>query len=143
MLAASLESAQELSKEAKIRRIVNLTGSDATMKQMFDQIKTSLRPPGVAPEQQAKFQETQSRIFDLMRTRLSWEKMRQQYVKIYSETFTDKEIDGILALYESPAGRAFTEKMPTMVPKMLSFVQAQMSDLMPEIQRISREGLQK
>ena len=147
MMATSLACAQELSKEAKIERLLALTNSQATMNQVFEQMKAmipsmSQMPSTGTPEERTKALELQTRILDLVKARMSWDKLRPQYVKFYSETFSDEEIDGILAFYQSPAGRAMIEKMPKLMPKIMALAQAQMSDLMPEIQRLTREALQ-
>jgi uncharacterized protein len=146
LLAISLASAQRLSKEAKIERLLELTNGQATLNQVFEQMKAQMAPTILAsatPEQRAKALQLQTRILDLMKTRMSWEKLQPEYVKAYSETFSDAEIDGILTFYESPAGRAMQAKMPTFVSKIMTLTQAQMKDLMPEIQRITREAQQK
>jgi hypothetical protein len=62
-------------------------------------------------------------------------------VKAYSETFSEEEINGILAFYESPAGRAMQAKMPMFTSTVMVLAQTQAKELMPEIQRITRESL--
>jgi uncharacterized protein len=144
LLATSLASGQGLSKEAKIERLLELTNGQATMNQVFEQMKAAMAPaiPADATrEQRAKSQELQIKILDLMKSRMSWEKVRPAYVKAYSETFSEDEINGILAFYESPAGRAMQAKMPIFVSKVMALAQAQASELMPEIQRMTRESL--
>jgi uncharacterized protein len=144
-LAGCLASAQELTKQVKIERILAATNADATMTQVFNQIKTmtaSAVPAGTTPEQQVKSQEAQNKILDLVKSRMNWDKMRPQYMKIYDETFSDQEISGIFAFYQSPAGHAMVEKMPTLISKAMAVVQSQMADLMPEIQRITKEAAQ-
>jgi uncharacterized protein len=138
--------AQELSKEAKIEQLLTVMNADAMIDQMFEQIKAmtaSQAPPGTSPEQAAKAREIQSKILDLVKARISWEKMRPQYVKLYSETFSDEEISGMLGFYQSPAGRAMLAKMPTLTTKVMQVAQAQLADLLPEIQRITREAAAK
>jgi uncharacterized protein len=103
---------------------------------------TPALPASATPEQRAKAQEFRNKMLDLLKTRISWEKMRPGYVKAYSETFSE-EIDGILAFYESPAGRAMQAKTPILMPKIMALAQAQASELMPEIQRITRETQDK
>jgi hypothetical protein len=144
-IAASLGSAQEFSKEAKIERLLMLMNVEATMNQVFEQTKAmipSQMPSTGTPEQRTKAQQLQARILDLVKARMSWDKMRPQYVKVYSETFSDEEIDGILAFYESPAGRAMLKKLPILLSRMMALAQAQMSDLMPEVQHLTREARQ-
>ena len=50
---------------------------------------------------------------------------------------------GMLAFYESAAGRAMQAKMPMLLSRMMAFAQAQVTELVPEIQRITRESLER
>jgi len=146
LLTTSLASAQGLSKEAKIERLLELTNGQATMNQVFEQMKAAMAPTipaSATPEQRAKAQELQSKILDLMKSRMSWEKVRPAYVKAYSETYSEEEINGILAFYESPAGRAMQAKMPIFISKVMALSQALASELIPEIERITKESLGK
>jgi uncharacterized protein len=146
IVAGFAANAQELTKQGKIERILALTNADATVNQIFSQIKTmvaSQAPSGATPEQIAKAQEIQDKLLDLIKGRISWDKIRPQYLRIYDETFSVEEIDGIFAFYESPAGRAMLEKMPSLISKAMTVAQSQMADIMPEIERISKEVIQK
>lgn len=147
LLATGFQAiAQQPTKEAKVEQLLSSMNADATINQMFDQIKAmtaSQIPPGTTPEQIAKSQEIQTKIFDLVKSRMSWEKMRPEYVRLYSEVFSDDEISGMLAFYQSPAGRAMLQKMPALMKQIMEVVQSQMADLMPEIQRITRDALPK
>jgi hypothetical protein len=72
-----------------------------------------------------------------MRQDLSWENLKPVYIQVYSETFTQEEIDGLVAFYESPAGKAFVAKMPvvmqkTMVP-MMQRMQKTIQDTVQEV----------
>ena len=137
-----LNGAQELTKKAKIERILLLTKADSMMDQMFSQMKTMLAPqivPGTSEDQRAQAQEVHKRIMDAMKARMNWDKMRPEYVKLYDETYGETEIDGILAFYESSAGRAMLEKMPLLMSKSMALGQAQMNDFLPEIKKIAEE----
>lgn len=147
LLSAFLASAQPpLSKEAKIDRILTLTNASSMIDQMFTQIRKmteGITAPGSSPEQAAEAKQVQQKVQDVVHARLSWDKMRPQYIKIYSETFTDEELDGLLGFYDSPAGRAMIKKTPELIAKSMAIAQAQMVDILPEIQRIVAEGAKK
>ena len=100
-------------------------------------------PPGATPDQTAKAQEVQGKILDLVKSRISWEKMRPSYIKLYNDTFSDAEISGMLSFYESPAGRAMLAKMPALLSKLIEVAQSQMAEIQPEIQRILRDAQQR
>ena len=146
IVAGFTANAQELTKQDKIERILALTNADATVNQIFNQIKTmvtSQAPSGATPEQIARAQQIQDKLLDSVKTRMSWDKLRPQYLRIYDETFSAEEIDGIFAFYESPAGSALLKKMPLLISKAMAVAQSQMADIMPEIERISKEATQK
>jgi len=141
-----LASAQEPSKEAKIVRVLALMKAEALTDQVFEQMKAetaSISAPNASEKERAHAREIQAKIMDLVKDRMNWEKMRPVYVKMYSETFTDEEIDGMLAFYQSPAGRAMLEKMPQLVAKIMALAQSQMAGLMPEIERPRQEPAKK
>lgn len=145
LVTVSDAPAQELTKQTKIERLLDAMNADATINQLFEQIKSmtaAQMPPGATPEQTARAREVQDKILELVKSRISWDKMRPSYIKLYSETFSEEEIGGMLAFYESPAGRAMLAKMPTLLTKLIEVAQAQMNELQPEIQRIMRESRQ-
>lgn len=139
-------AAQIPTKEAKIERMLQLTNVDATIDQMLNQMKAmaaSQVPPDTSLEGRTKAMELQGKIMDVVKARMSWEKLSPMYVKIYSEVFSEEEINGILAFYESPAGRAMLTKTPALIAKTMGWVQSQMRDVAPEIERLTKEALQK
>lgn len=138
-IAAALSgAAQNLSKEAKVERILDLTNTQAMTDQVFDQMKAmsaSQMPPGATSEQRAQAQETQRKIMELVKSTISWERIRPEMVRIYIETFSDDEIAGMLSFYQSPAGRAMIAKTPAIMKRVMELVQTRMAEILPEIQK--------
>jgi len=64
------------------------------------------------------------------------EKIRPLYVDLYDEAFSDQEIEGILAFYDSAAGLAMIAKQPLIASKM-------MTAMIPEMQRLAKEAASK
>lgn len=127
------------SKEAKIEQLLALTNSTAMVEQILEPLKSmTAQVPGATPQQQEQANAVSSKIMSLTVALL--DKLRPQMVKIYSETFSDSEIDGMLAFYRSPTGRAMLEKTPALTGRMMTLMQSQMMELMPEIQRIIGEA---
>jgi hypothetical protein len=142
-MTCALAGAQSpTTKEAKIEEILKLTRTESAMEQVFAQTKAIMlaqMPADATTQERAKAISTQAKIMDVIRARMSWDKLRPIYVKMYSETFTETEIDGILGFYRSPAGRATVDKMPLVMAKSMEFIQTQMSQIMPEVMRIVNE----
>jgi hypothetical protein len=136
-------SAQELTKEAKVERILALTKADANIDRMMNQAKTmaaSQMPPGGTPEQRAKAEQLQDRMIELAKDLIV--KMRPQQIRIWSDVLSDEEINGLLAFYESPVGRAWVEKTPLIMSQMAIAMAGPMKEFQSEIQRAIKEALQ-
>jgi len=52
---------------------------------------------------------------------LSWDKMKEDYIAVYANTFTDDELKNCIAFYRSSAGQALIAKQPE-VTKQFSAV---------------------
>lgn len=143
LLAAGAALADEAAKTAKIEEMLQLTKADQMINQMLDQVRSmqtqQLARMDLPPERRARAQEMQSKISQLISASLSWEKLRPQYVKLYSDAFTEEELAAILAFYKSPAGRAMLEKMPQLMLKSMSIGQQAVANIQPEIERLVRE----
>ncbi len=140
LCAAPCLVADDATKNAKIEEIFRLTKVDQLQKRMIEQVKTMIPAieaqagmPGDGDEMNS---ELRGQILDAISTRVSWDKMKPAYTKLYADAFTEQEIDGILAFYKSPPGQAMLTKMPDLASKSLDMAQQQMAGLYPEIRRI-------
>lgn len=46
------------------------------------------------------------RLFSVMEESLSWQVLKEDYVAIYAQTFTEDELKGMLAFYKSSIGQS-------------------------------------
>jgi hypothetical protein len=65
--------------------------------------------------------------------------MKKILVPSYSETFSQEEVDGLIAFYQSPAGKAYVEKMPTLLQKTMGQMQQFMGPFVQKAQAASQE----
>ena|ERR1051326_666208 len=147
LLLAPLACADETTKAAKVDQLLSVMNIEKQQKQMMDQmsqmvigqIKEQMAKQGnITEAEMAKMEDRQKRLFALISEKTSWANMKTVYVKAYSDTFNENEIDGILAFYKTPAGKAMIEKQPSLNGKIMESVQAQMADLMPQIEQIMK-----
>lgn len=139
--------AHESTKTAKIEEIFRITKVDAMQKQMMSQIQAmtsaQMSDSGLPPEAQEKARASSAKLLAMVSEKMSWDKLKPSMTRMYDETFTEDEISGLLMFYQSPAGTAMLTKMPTLQMKMMAFVQEQMKTIMPEIQKMAKEGAEK
>jgi uncharacterized protein len=106
--------ADEAGKIAKIEEMMQIMHVDRMMTQVLEQMKpmltSQLSKIDMPAEARKASEEMQQKMMALIADRLSWEKAKPAYTKIYAETFTGSDIDGILAFYKSPAGKRCSRK---------------------------------
>ncbi len=136
-------AAQQLSKQQKIERILDLTSSDVLINAVVGQVRSLLEQIQVnpTPQQKSKRQDALDKIAKLARERL--QKVRPDMVKAYSDTFTDEEVDAMLAWYSSPAGRTTSQKLPAVSARVSGLMQSEMNSLNDEINKIAEDSLKR
>jgi hypothetical protein len=136
--------APENTKTAKINEIFRLTNVDQMQKQAMSQIQAitsaQMAQSGLSPEAQEQGRANTQRMLAMVSEKMSWDKLRPAFVKMYDETFNEDEISGLLMFYQSNAGAAMINKMPALQMRMMALVQDQMKTLVPEIQKIAKEA---
>ncbi len=134
--------ADEASKAAKAEELLQLTQGDQMVKMMEPMMKGMVAQMNkdMSAEQRAKVGEMQGKMMELVAAKLS--KAKPALVKVYTDTYTEDEIDGILAFYKSPVGKAFLQKMPEVMQRSMPVMMQMMGDLQPEIKTIM-EGMKQ
>lgn len=147
LVAVPSARADEASKRAKVERLLVLTKSDAMMDQMLNQMTTNIKASAqqqtaslhLTPEQQVYLDKFNARVAEILKGALNMDKMKPVIVKVYVETYTDEELDGIIAFYSSPAGQAFVTKGPQLMQRSIQLMQQQMGDMQPQLEQAGKE----
>ena len=134
--------ADEASKSAKAEELLQLTQGDQMMKTMEPMMKGMLAQAekDMPADQRAKVGELQEKVMALIAASLS--KARPALAKAYTDTYTEEEIDGILAFYKSPAGKALLQKMPEVMQRLMPVMIQMMGDLQPQMKTMM-EGIKE
>ena len=105
-------------------------------KQQFSQMKLT------EPQQQEadKFIEDSSKF---MLTEMNWDSMKDAYITVYTEAFTEKELGELLEFYRSPIGKKFVEQQPAIVQKSMEIGQKKMLEILPKLQEMTASFMEK
>ncbi len=128
------ESVEELLRAANAASLVD--GIYAQMNQVVGGMGKQL---GVQPDEQAIFDAYMEKIFSAMREEMSWEKIEDPMIDIYLNHYTEKEIQDMLAFYQSETGRSMVEKMPAVMKDSMQLSQKMMQEFFPKMQTITQE----
>lgn len=144
ILAASTSAvASDASHEAAALRLLEVSRAS----QMMDQVYDSLTPQFVAMAEQMGIEGSQreifdrhmTRVFEVMREEMSWEKMEPHLVSAYTEVYTEKELMELVDFYESPVGQKFLEKMPELMDETIKMTQSMMGEFYGRIEELQAE----
>jgi hypothetical protein len=141
-LATMCAGAQETSsKRALAEELLTLMNTQENIEKTFAMVK-QMMPAQMEKMKQATGQTNMpanasaqaGKVMETMLQELSWDKMKEDYITLYADTFTEEELKGIIAFYKSPAGQAFVQKQPELMKRSMELSQKLMLKVMPAIQ---------
>ena len=136
--------ADEASKTAKVKELFALTHLDRSLERMRNSMaqqvqltaKNASGTDQMTPEKQKIQQEFIDNSMKVVDQDFSWAVLEPSYVKLYSDTYTEQELDGILVFYKSPAGQALLTKAPQVSAGVMEIVHSHMGDFQPKMQSL-------
>ncbi len=140
--------ADDASKQTKIQELFRLEKLDQISKQSMQRAMDMMNNPAMVqrmsgvqlpPGQQQAMQQLSGKLFPILSSALSWENVEPDYIKLYANAFTEKQIDDMIAFYKSPTGQAFAEKEPMLVQQQSAIAQQRLIGIMPEIQKTIKD----
>ncbi len=87
-------------------------------------------------DQKKSYSEFREKVVALLRGAASWKALEPDILKLYSDAYSEEEIDGILAFYRTPVGRTMLAKTPQLTDQSIAISQRRMADLAPRIQAL-------
>jgi uncharacterized protein len=134
----SEESIKQLLEVAQAHKLIDsvMTQMDLLMTQSIQQATQGQEIP---PKMQKEIDKRQAEVVGLMKELLDWKKLEPMYVRIYQKSFSQQEVDGMIAFYKTPAGQAVIGKMPAVMQNTMDEMQQMMGPVMQKMQRIQQD----
>lgn len=123
---------------AKMAKMMELSGADAVMKelprQMIDMMKqqTSVLPDSVSQQIENMMAEYFPKMIELM-------------TPIYAKYYSEEDLDGLIAFYESPLGKKMASTQPLIMKEMMGVIPqwgAEFGSKMAEIMKSAKSPAQ-
>ena len=147
LVLAACAANDKLASEESVRRLLEVTESRKMLENVWQHVQASmditmkqlLGDQKLTEQQQKQMDEIRTKVVAIMQEELSWEFMESMMMQVYTKTFTQEEIDGMLAFYASPAGRSVITKMPVAMQHSMEIMQERMSTMIPKLQQMQKE----
>lgn len=135
--------AAETDKRAVTEQLLEAMKAEKMVDTTYSQVNDFLG--GLA--QQLEIKESERHIFErfldkvetVMATEMSWQKVKEPLIDVYLKHYTEKELNDLLAFYNSESGKALVEKMPLVMQDSSSITQGMFQNLIPQISTLSQE----
>jgi hypothetical protein len=89
------------------------------------------------------FQEKSLAVSAELDARLDFDKLKPVYLKIYKDHFTQEEVDQLIALYQTPAGKLLAAKMPLVSQESSNLLQQNVTPLFLRMRQAASEMKQQ
>jgi hypothetical protein len=144
---ASFGYADSQTHRQAAEEVLRLTKVDKMLGPLVDQIQQvqiqQLQQMNLSREAYSAAQRYLQRINDLVAREMQWQEIKNDYVGLYTDAFTEPELHQLIQFYSTPLGRKVVEKMPVLMEQSMQLGQKKMMKIMPEIQALSEEMLKE
>jgi hypothetical protein len=105
LLASPRAIANDKTKEAKVRQLIQMTDAEKLGGQVIDAMLGQVEQSGKLPPG----------FSDKFREEAQKDKLVDRLVPIFMKRLDEKDIDGVIAFYKSPAGQSFLKAQPMII----------------------------
>ena len=143
--------ASDVTKHQKIEELFQLLQINRSIDQISAQqvvqakqiMKTMIPAGSMTPDQQKDMDDFLAKILTITHEAVNWPKLEPQFVDLYAATYSEEEIDGILAFYRSPTGQVMIAKQPDLLAKSQTISQTQLLAIQPKLMQAVQQFAQE
>jgi hypothetical protein len=132
--ASRLAKAEEMIALAHVDRLTNQVMD--TLLQQTTAITTQQSGGSLTPEKKAALDDFQKKLIAVIEPQIGWKAVAPALAGIYAKTFTEDQMDAIIAFYKSPAGAALMDNMPEINKQANEVMQARILALQPQVRQM-------
>lgn len=143
VLVSPFTCADQSSHRSAAEELLLLMDTDKSLDQLWDQFDQMMQKQydqiPAPKEARVFFDKYRQKTLTIFKEEFSWEKIKNDYIEIYVETFTEDELKAISEFYKSSAGKIFVQKMPDLIRKSMVVSQKKMPVFMERSKSIFME----
>ena len=137
--------------DESVRQLLELTDAhkliDAAKAQVNAMVSAALQDAvqgkTLTPARQAVVERMHAKMIAMVDEMLNWDTLQPMYMRIYQESFTQDELDGMTAFYKTPAGQAVVRKMPLVMQRVLGEMQVMLKPMQEKIREIQQQTVRE
>ncbi|MFP5231258.1 MAG: DUF2059 domain-containing protein [Acidobacteriota bacterium] len=143
--------ADEASKEAKVKELFAVMHMERNLDEMMQSMRIQVKMVAengegsqpMTPARKTTEQNFINNALKVVNQSFSWPVLEPAYIKLYMGTYTESELDGMLAFYKSPAGQAMLNNDSHLKAGVMQIVHSHMGDFESKMQALQQQYKQK
>ncbi len=147
LLSPALYSAETPPTDASLKKLLEVAQVHQTVDAMMAQIDTMMQNmfqqitagQKVSPEMAKMFEKSRADVKEVFKETMSWEKLEPMYMRVYRKSLTQSEVDGMVAFYQTPAGKAVIIKMPVILQNSMAEATQMMGPIIQRAQEMEKQ----
>jgi hypothetical protein len=80
---------------------------------------------------------------DFFAMHMSWASLEDEFLRIYTDAFTQRELEDMVAFYKTPTGKKAIQFLPELMQKGAAIGQARVQQNLPELKQRIEERMQE
>ncbi|TWI53352.1 hypothetical protein IQ22_02566 [Pseudomonas duriflava] len=136
---SSLAMADAASHAAEAERFLKLANADklttpvyAQVHELFGQHFAQAKAPG----KQAVLESYVARANTALDKSIGWEQIKPEMVKLYTQNFTEDELEDLIKFYQSPLGKKMMTTLPQLSVQSSQIAQAKLEQAVPQVNKL-------
>lgn len=138
-LGAPFAHADEATKFTQAEKLLTLLKVDQQLEvtnlRMRESTRRMVESQNLPEELAAKMQTVFDKQFDMVSAATKWDSMKNEIIAIYTQTFTEEEINGLVTFYQSDLGQKMLNKLPELFQKGMEIAQGKLMAQQQDIQK--------
>jgi len=149
IFCTSVYGADAKPSEESIKEMLRVTESqkllDNVMTQMDGIMKTAMQQAfkgkPITLKEQKIIDGVLNKMIVIYRQDMNWEILEPLFIRVYRDSFTQEEVDGMLVFYKSPAGQAVIKKMPLVIQNTTAEMQKRTGAVLQKVLKMVEESV--
>ncbi|WP_186332267.1 DUF2059 domain-containing protein [Bordetella genomosp. 13] len=141
--------------EASIKKLMEVTQVQAQANQIVQQMNASINAnlqqrlnqqtltPAQRKDTERILADFSQKLTAMVAQEVTGPAYMQDVASVYRETFSQAEIDSLIAFYQTPTGKLVIEKMPVVAQKTTALTMQRMPQLQQKVQALAQQTVQK
>ena len=144
---SSIAGANEASQRATAEELLRVMKADQMTKPLLVQLRSGLEQQfaqmGAPDDMKPILKKYTDRLFAAIEETLNWQRLKENIITVYVQTFSEEELQNLVTFYKSPLGQAVIDKMPIVMQRTMEIQQKNMPQFLEKVKQISEEFQQE